>query len=103
MTSSRSLTSRRRQVRILSNLAVFFAVSTIKSAEAPAQSKTQAGMQRSNNGDVLECGAAAPFWRVRHYHFRIGRRIKSPSQSGCATPSRYACSDSTEELTRRLL
>ena len=40
---------------------------------------------------------------ITHYFFGSARRIKSPSQSGCATPWRYACSDSTEEFTRRLL
>src|SRR5207249_10418835 len=33
----------------------------------------------------------------------IARKIKLPSQSGFATPSRYPFNDSTEELARRLL
>src|SRR5215472_14090843 len=39
----------------------------------------------------------------RRHVFGKARRIRSPIQSGCATPERYAWSDSTEELTRRLL
>jgi hypothetical protein len=40
---------------------------------------------------------------MTNHLFGIARRIKSPSQSGFATPSRYARSDSTEEFTRKLL
>ena len=43
------------------------------------------------------------FARHDNHLFGSARRIKSPSQSGFATPSRYARSDSTEEFTRRLL
>jgi hypothetical protein len=40
---------------------------------------------------------------MTNHFFGSARRIKSPSQSGFATPSRYARSDSTAEFTRRLL
>src|SRR5439155_7635724 len=49
---------------------------------------------------VDQCGPRAGHL---HHLFGIARKIKSPSQTGCATPWRYARSDSTEELTRRLL
>jgi hypothetical protein len=37
------------------------------------------------------------------YFFGMARRIRLPNQSEFAMPARYACSDSTEELTRKLL
>jgi hypothetical protein len=50
-----------------------------------------------------ELGSSGPRAGRLHHLFGITRKIKSPSQSGFATPSRYARSDSTEEFTRRLL
>src|SRR5205823_10292903 len=54
-------------------------------------------------GRAEELGSSGPRAGRLHHLFGIARRIKSPRQSGFATPSRYARSDSTEEFTRRLL
>ncbi len=51
-------------------------------------------LNRANLNPLVDC----------HYlGLGIARKIKLPSQSGFATPSRYAFNDSTEELMRRLL
>jgi hypothetical protein len=80
MTFSRSLLSRRRQVEILSMGA------------------------NKKEGELAEPAALRPAVAPYQLHvFGIARRIKLSSQSGWATPERYARSDSTEEFTRRLL
>src|SRR6266850_4029117 len=78
MTFSRSLLSRRRQVEILSITA----------------------NKKDGASSLGACPAVAPY---QPYVFGSARRTRSPSQSGWATPERYARSDSTEEFTRRLL
>src|SRR5438105_4378642 len=104
MTFSRSLLSRRRQVEILS-IAAFLILGVDAALANRRERVSRVGLRCSRRrGDEKSLERAHEnACTLQNYVFDNARRIKSPSQSGCATPWRYARSDSTEEFTRRLL
>jgi hypothetical protein len=80
-------------MEILSKQGCFLGTSRTEAAERYRTSK---------RGREFDVHRALASWIDNHF-FGNALKIKLPSQSGLATPLRYAFNDSTEEFTRRLL